>query len=317
MDMISVVIPLYNKEKYIKSCIESILCAANNASVEVDIIVVDDCSTDKSQEVVSCFSEQVNYIKLDVNKGPSYARNCGVINAKNDLVYFIDADDFVDINFFFELTSVINSFPDELVYVFGIAKVSGEAGFKCKPTRHSIIQLKPMYEFHRNLCRGELNFTASSVCVRKRVFDSVGFFNEESRYSEDAEFWARLSERCNTVISDSVVCYYRSVPDSLSQINFKNLNHRPILLSRLFCQMNEDAPPEVGVSFSLMFLKYLFLVGIGLSANKEIIWSKEYIRQCVFPYGLLSSLVYVTPSFFLKYIFSLYLRLKKLKSMLG
>ena len=91
--MISIIIPMYNSEKYIEKCIESIL---NNLYKNFEIIVVDDGSTDDSIKIVKKYTN----IKLlySNHAGPGSARNVGIENASGDFIFFLDSDDTINPN---------------------------------------------------------------------------------------------------------------------------------------------------------------------------------------------------------------------------
>ena len=94
MNTLSVIIPNYNKEKYLGKCISSILMQSFLPS---EIIIVDDCSTDNSRKLILDFAEKSTLIKpifLDKNEGVSRARNIGLESAISKIVTFIDSDDF-------------------------------------------------------------------------------------------------------------------------------------------------------------------------------------------------------------------------------
>lgn len=97
---ISVIIPLYNTEKYIKRCLDSI---TNQTYKNLEIIVVDDCSTDKGPELAAELAENDDRIKLlhhDKNKGLFHARITGVEHASGDYIAFVDSDDYISADFF-------------------------------------------------------------------------------------------------------------------------------------------------------------------------------------------------------------------------
>lgn len=94
MDGLSVIIPNYNKEKYIEKCVNSIL---EQSYMPKEIIIVDDCSTDKSREIIDALVNKNDIIKPIyplTNGGVSKARNLGLENARYDYVTFVDSDDF-------------------------------------------------------------------------------------------------------------------------------------------------------------------------------------------------------------------------------
>lgn len=107
-DLISVVIPVYNAEVYIKRCLESI---QKQTYDNLEIIVVNDGSTDNTQKVLEEIQQQDRRIKLiqKENEGVSAARNDGVATATGKYVYFIDSDDYVENNIIEKLYKVISS----------------------------------------------------------------------------------------------------------------------------------------------------------------------------------------------------------------
>ena len=94
---ISFIIPLYNCEKYIKKCLDSLV---NQTIENKEIIIINDGSTDSSLEICNNYSKKYNFIKIinQKNAGQSIARNVGIRLAKGKYIQFVDADDYVDIN---------------------------------------------------------------------------------------------------------------------------------------------------------------------------------------------------------------------------
>ena len=92
---ISVIVPIYNVEKYLKQCLDSVL---NQSLKEIEIILVDDGSTDKSKEIISdCENKFPNVISIRLqNKGVSVARNIGLKKATGKYVLYLDSDDFLE-----------------------------------------------------------------------------------------------------------------------------------------------------------------------------------------------------------------------------
>jgi len=91
MDKVSIIMPAYNAENTIKNTIESIL---NQNYDNYEIIVVDDGSTDNTQNIVKNIdNSKIKYFKLETNKGVSNARNFGIEKATGNYIMFIDSDD--------------------------------------------------------------------------------------------------------------------------------------------------------------------------------------------------------------------------------
>ena len=96
---VSVIIPVFNTEKYLTNCVNSIL---NQTLKNIEIICINDCSTDNSLKILQSFAERDNRIKivdLKQNKGVSCARNIGIEQAQGNYIYLIDSDDWLDENY--------------------------------------------------------------------------------------------------------------------------------------------------------------------------------------------------------------------------
>lgn len=91
---VSIIVALYNKEKYIKKCLKSLV---NQTLKDIEIIVVNDCSTDKSLDIVKSFDDKrIKVINNKKNKGIGTTRNIGVAKATGEYIGFVDADDYVE-----------------------------------------------------------------------------------------------------------------------------------------------------------------------------------------------------------------------------
>ena len=129
---ISVVIPMYNAEKYIGECLTSL---ANQTFQDFDVTVVDDCSTDNSRAVVNKFLDtfgggRLKLKKLSKNSGyPGLPRNSALDMVRGKYVYFLDSDDFLSETAFEELYTVAEKFNADVVhgekyFVFDLSYIS-------------------------------------------------------------------------------------------------------------------------------------------------------------------------------------------------
>ena len=111
-DLISIIMPLYNKEEFIKNTINSIL---EQTYTNFELIIVDDNSTDNSKEIIEKINDKrIKLIKLKENMGVSHARNVGIDNAKGKYITFIDADDMVANNFLEEMHNKIELYKADV-----------------------------------------------------------------------------------------------------------------------------------------------------------------------------------------------------------
>lgn len=97
--LLTVVIPVYNVEKYLKRCVESVLVQEWH---NYDILLVDDGSTDSSPQICDDYAKVYDFISVihKKNGGLSAARNTGISNAEGEYVYFLDSDDWIEPNTF-------------------------------------------------------------------------------------------------------------------------------------------------------------------------------------------------------------------------
>lgn len=103
MPKVSVIIPIYNTEKYLRKCLDSV---CNQTLSDIEIICVNDCSTDNSLEILEEYASKDNRIKLidfKENKGAAVARNAGIDEAKGEYIGFVDSDDYIDSDFYEKL----------------------------------------------------------------------------------------------------------------------------------------------------------------------------------------------------------------------
>jgi len=126
--MINVIIPVYNAEKTIEKCVESIEA---NTYKDVEIILVEDCSKDESWKVCKELAEKyanIKCIRNERNRGVSYTRNQGLKAASGEYIMFVDSDDWVDENYFSEFIQVFEGKKNSLMvcgYVNHDEKVNG------------------------------------------------------------------------------------------------------------------------------------------------------------------------------------------------
>ena len=115
MKLISVIIPIYNTQKYLKKCIDSVESQSYN---NIEIILVNDGSTDSSEKIIQPYLqkyENIKYYKKE-NGGLSDARNYGIQKATGDYICFLDSDDYIDINLFSKLQKYLDLDYDMIKY---------------------------------------------------------------------------------------------------------------------------------------------------------------------------------------------------------
>lgn len=250
--MISVIIALYNAEKVIGRCIESVY---GSSFKEYELIVVDDCSTDHSYKVAGGYPCRL--FKLPVNSGPAQARNFGVEQSKGDILFFIDSDTELDEN---ALALINETFKNEkdLAALVGL------------PEKHSLGQgtasdynaLKNHYTLATagRYCN---YFTTQVGAVRRKTFYEVGGFDSRFRGAdvEDIEFGLRLPEGRTVIHKDVLVGHHFPGFISIARKYFR----RSILLAQVVKREKKMAGAHASLLRSLLVLTALISF-ISLSA---------------------------------------------------
>ena len=120
MVKITIVIPVYNVENYLRQCLDSVI---NQTYKNLEIICVDDCSTDNSPQILQEYAQKDDRIKLifnEKNSGPGLSRNKGIEIATGDYIHFLDSDDWMEPDAYEKLTGIINKNPEIDVLQFGL-----------------------------------------------------------------------------------------------------------------------------------------------------------------------------------------------------
>lgn len=202
---ISVIIPVYNGEKFIEECLSSILKQTKKPD---EIIVVDDGSKDKTIDIVKRF-KKVKLLKQE-HKGPAAARNLGAKKAKGELLLFIDADCKADEKWIEEM---IKPFKNK-----EIVGVQGRYKTEQKGLIARFVQCEIEERYERMRKRKYIDFIGSyAAAYRKNIFLKFGGFDETYKMAsgEDADLSFKLSKSgYKMVFNENAIVYHQHV-DSL------------------------------------------------------------------------------------------------------
>jgi glycosyltransferase involved in cell wall biosynthesis len=189
----SVVIPLYNKERYIRNTIESVL---SQTFQDFEVVVVNDGSKDNSAKILEELSDdRIRVIHQD-NTGVSAARNRGIKESKAEYIALLDADDTWFVSFLERIHKLIGMFPEAGLYATAYKIKDAEGAEKGISVRgmhaRNSSSLVPNY-FH-SVAIGDNLVHSSAVCVPKKVIsDNNIWFPLGEKYGEDQYVWARVA----------------------------------------------------------------------------------------------------------------------------
>ena len=199
--MISVIIPLYNKEKSITTTLESVLA---QTYTDYEVVVVDDGSTDNSANIVRKLSnEKIRFISQP-NGGVSAARNTGIMAAKGEYVAFLDADDLWAPNYFETLAALIEDFPEAGLYSLGYVEIDGNEIPKSNSVTTTIERGMITQPWNK-----KYRVWTGSVAAKKERMIKIGLFDTRMTHGEDIDMWWRLMLDGGLAIDSTCCAYYR------------------------------------------------------------------------------------------------------------
>jgi len=220
---VSVIIPLFNKEKHIKSTIESVLSQTVST---LEIIVVDDGSTDNSANIVRAINDDRIKVFSQKNCGVSAARNKGIELAASDFIAFLDADDQWTPKFIETVLRLKDKFPQAGAYVtaYEICDIDGRihtSGFKAIPPApwEGIID-----NYFKSAALGDPIIWTSAVCIPKATFAETGVFPLIKGLGQDQDLWARIAICFPIAFSWNIgAVYHRKAQNRRGNYVFENV----------------------------------------------------------------------------------------------
>ena len=211
--MVSVVMPVFNGEKFLKIAIESIL---SQTYTDFELLIINDGSTDKSAEIIQSYQDnRIRFLENDGNKGIFYTRNRLFDEAKGKYIAILDCDDYAEPTRlekqvdFLDKNEEFGSVGSWITLIDEENTIKGAWQLEHRPER---ISAKLLF-FNQ--------FAQSSVMIRKKISDLK--YRKETPLAEDYDLWVRISQKTRvTNLAESLV-KYRLHADNISQTKEKEL----------------------------------------------------------------------------------------------
>jgi len=237
MPVISIIIPLYNKEAFVVEALQSVLKQTvyqeyngsnSGSNFSHEIILVDDASTDNSVAHIEPFlSEGIRLVQHAENKGLSATRNQGIASAKGEWITYIDADDYWEPTFLEKIQQLIDAYPNEQVFATNYVEWMGDElrnpVTKALHWPKNVSQLLPDV-FAINRTQGL--FVHSGICLHRNVYQKVGLYDEGIRFAEDLDFNIRCFLQHHLVFWNAPLVRYRM--GVAGQMTETSLRHKTI-----------------------------------------------------------------------------------------
>lgn len=234
MPFFSVIIPIFNKEKFVQNTLQSIL---NQTFSDFEIIIVNDGSTDESEKVVSEFQDaRIRYF-VQKNQGVSMARNIGISLAQSNYISFLDADDYWYSDFLEQMYQAIILFPEKKVFT---AAIEIETTKNIFPAVYSIEKTGDFEVVNYFKASSKETVICTSCAVFHRyVFEKVGDFDVAIKSGQDTDLWIRIGLVYPIVFNWKILARYVFDPQSLSKN--QSLTHAKINFSK-FAAIEKSNP---------------------------------------------------------------------------
>jgi len=256
MPKISVIIPVYNKEKYIRQTIESVL---SQRFSDFELILIDDGSLDNSLNIIKQFKDKRIKYTSQSNQGVSAARNKGVAMANSELIAFLDADDMWHPHHLHEISLLYKIFPDA-----GFFATAYEIQFHHKVIKQIVYNFEQKHSLidkYYRFSKAIHLFYTSNFAVKKTVFNEVSGFKK--MHSEDIDLFLSIGTKYKMAYSKVVTMTYTlNAENSLSG---KYETEKKIVLAENFKALEKN---DVALKEFLDFNRYAWAIEFKLD-NKE------------------------------------------------
>ena len=309
--LFSIIMPVYNKEEYIERSLNSVFVQNEK---DFELIVINDGSTDSSYEKLLEYKRKFHFTLINQsNKGVSVSRNNGINKAIGDYICFLDPDDTWNEKFLSTIKKAIkDSSPQVITTGFRIVSME-DSEHTCEYyNRMSDDHFFTFKDFLLNVKGGGIQFSTISTCIKRELFNSVGYFPVGESRGEDIDLWLRIMEREPKAfwIHNILATYYRNIVGSLTRTDLgeyrekeinrtiKNMiptHHKIKGLLEIFNNYYEQVYLEREIGKNTAKIRYLKNYYI----HKDIKFVTKYLLFALLP-GIISN-----------YLISLYRKLRK------
>jgi glycosyltransferase involved in cell wall biosynthesis len=200
---VSIIVTVYNREKFIARCLRSCLDQSMNKN-DYEIIVVNDGSTDNSEQVINSFGNQIRKISYKKNKGLAYASNTGIEASNSKYVVRIDSDDYVH--------------TDLLKIEYDFIEMNNCDAVSCD---YLIVDLKEKIISRENAVKNPI---ACGIMFHKDRLIEIGLYDTKFRLMEDIDLRARFEKKFK-IYNIEIPLYRYLMHESNATKNIKNVDH--------------------------------------------------------------------------------------------
>lgn len=275
--LISIIIPVYNVEKYLSRCIDSVLC--QNQS-RMEIILVDDGSTDSSSQICDEYQKMDSRIMVihKENEGLGYARNSGIEKSNGDYIFFLDSDDFIPEGTLEYLLEVFTKTDVDIVST-SMIRTREEKIIKIEQPEECV-KIVEGDQIILEYLRGNIATTAWAKMYKKSIFENDMFTNIELH--EDAYSMHIFLGNSNRVAMTNRICYVQYIRDGslmksgFTEKRFYSIDVGKRLLEYIKSEYGEEKEYFVVLARLRLLSRQYYIIEDMLLANAQRKYHRKY-----------------------------------------
>lgn len=276
--MVSVIVPVYNSEKYIRRCLDSV---CGQTYTDLEVILVNDGSKDHSLSILQEYSGRDHRISLvsQENKGVAAARNTGLRNANGDYILYVDADDWIEPDAIECLVSRMDEDADIVFCSSDHAETPEDVRRESKTECEVWDQDRQLLEFMKHK---RMTGMLWNKLIRKSIMDGSSF-NEKTGYGEDAEFLWKVLKKSRKMVVTNEVLYHHVLEDmSISHLSFSEKKFSAIpMWEAINKEVQEQYPELLELAKERLMCAAVFSMYEMKQTKYHNRYYKEYIRGIV------------------------------------
>lgn len=275
--LVSVIIPLFNKEKYIIKTIESVLAQTYQ---NIEIIVVDDGSTDKSLENIQRYKDKIQ-IYTQSNQGAPRARNFGFSKSKGEYIQFLDADDGIGNN---KISSQVDLLNGETLGIATCPWTYNDEKYRVRKSIYKNFECSVdlLYAIWSS---GEF-FNPASWLLPRAIVDKAGPWDEELLVDQDGEYFARvLMQDCKVLFARNSCCTYTR-PAEANVSNLNSYNKKKSLVLSLAKSLYLIQASKYKKRLDRACIKRIRSIGYRVRDNKDLLRQVAILERKANQYDL-------------------------------
>ncbi len=282
---LTIIVPVYNTEKYLNECIESIIASYETG---IEVLIINDGSTDNSGHICEEFAKKYNYIKVfhRKNGGLSAARNTGINLANGKYIWFVDSDDYIEIDSVKSILKKVEEDKDIIISNYRNVRPNGESFCLNEFIEDYDLSTVP-YKYVEDL--GNVSYAAPRFIVKRSLVLGNKVFFKEGIYHEDEDWTPRILCEAKTFTTIIPVIYNYRIgnPNSIiGMLNYKKVLDKIIISKDIYDRilynnysegMNNFLKTRIVNNYTAALNEYVLYKGNERKIIKEKLKQNKYL----------------------------------------